>query len=53
MLFLRCAADRRHVRLEDAVSREGIFDVYGGYFGGGAAFITTVLYELFANIRPR
>ncbi len=27
--------------------------VYGGYFGGGVGLITTAIYGLLANIRPR
>lgn len=30
-----------------------LLGIYGGYFGGGVGLITTALYGLLANIRPR
>jgi hypothetical protein len=57
MPFLRRAADRLHASVtigwKALFAAEALLGIYGGYFGGGVAFITTVLYELFANIRPR
>ena len=57
MAFGKGAADWLHARV--AIGRrtllvtQALLGVYGGYFGGGVGLITTALYGLLANIRPR
>ncbi len=35
------------------LTTQAILGIYGGYFGGGVGLITTAVYGLLANIRPR
>lgn len=35
------------------LAAQALLGVYGGYFGGGVGLITTAVYGLLANIRPR
>ena len=57
MVFGQRAADWLHARV--TIGRptllvvQSLLGVYGGYFGGGVGLITTALYGLLANIRPR
>jgi uncharacterized membrane protein YfcA len=57
MAFGKHAADWLHARV--AIGRstllvtQALLGIYGGYFGGGVGMITTALYGLLANIRPR
>jgi uncharacterized membrane protein YfcA len=55
--FGKRAADwlHRHVSIgrRSLLGAQTLLGVYGGYFGGGVGLITTALYGLLANIRPR
>ncbi|MBO9695184.1 MAG: sulfite exporter TauE/SafE family protein, partial [Sphingopyxis sp.] len=57
MLFGKRAADWLHSRIvigrPTLLAVQALLGVYGGYFGGGVGLITTALYGLLANIRPR
>jgi uncharacterized protein len=57
MAFGRSAADWLHDRVTigrpTLVATQALLGIYGGYFGGGVGLITTALYGLLANIRPR
>jgi hypothetical protein len=57
MAFGRSAADRLHSRVmigrPTLIAAQALLGVYGGYFGGGVGLITTAVYGLLANIRPR
>lgn len=57
MLFGKLAADWLHARVTigrpTLLAAQALLGVYGGYFGGGVGLITTALYGLLANIRPR
>lgn len=35
------------------IGAQALLSVYGGYFGGGVGLITTAVYGLLANMRPR
>lgn len=53
----KSAADWLHRRVTigrpTLLATQAMLGVYGGYFGGGVGLITTALYGLLANIRPR
>lgn len=55
--FGKSAADWLHERVTIGtpvlLATQALLGVYGGYFGGGVGLITTALYGLLANIRPR
>src|SRR3712207_6595699 len=55
--FGRRAADWLHDRVTigrpTLLAVQALLGIYGGYFGGGVGLITTALYGLLANIRPR
>jgi uncharacterized protein len=55
--FGQRAADWLHERVTIGrpalLTAQALLGVYGGYFGGGVGLITTALYGLLANIRPR
>jgi uncharacterized membrane protein YfcA len=57
MAFGKSAADWLHARITigrpTLLATQALLGVYGGYFGGGVGLITTALYGLLANIRPR
>ena len=57
MAFGKHAADRLHARVTIGrpalLASQALLGVYGGYFGGGVGLITTAVYGLLANIRPR
>ncbi|MGN6691487.1 MAG: sulfite exporter TauE/SafE family protein [Sphingopyxis sp.] len=57
MIFGQRAADWLHARVTigrpTLLAAQALLGVYGGYFGGGVGLITTALYGLLANIRPR
>ena len=57
MAFGRSAADWLHSRVTIGrpalLAAQALLGVYGGYFGGGVGLITTAVYGLLANIRPR
>ncbi|MBR2172513.1 sulfite exporter TauE/SafE family protein [Sphingopyxis sp.] len=57
MVFGTRAADWLHARVTigrpTLLVAQALLGVYGGYFGGGVGLITTALYGLLANIRPR
>lgn len=57
MLFGNRAAEWLHARVTigrpTLLAAQALLGVYGGYFGGGVGLITTALYGLLANIRPR
>ena len=57
MAFGKRAADWLHRRVTigrpTLLATQSLLGVYGGYFGGGVGLITTALYGLLANIRPR
>ena len=57
MAFGKHAADWLHQRVTigrpTLLGAQALLGVYGGYFGGGVGLITTALYGLLANIRPR
>jgi len=57
MAFGKRAADWLHDRVTigrpTLVTTQALLGIYGGYFGGGVGLITTALYGLLANIRPR
>jgi hypothetical protein len=57
MAFGRRAADWLHERVTIGrpalIAAQALLGVYGGYFGGGVGLITTAVYGLLANIRPR
>ncbi len=57
MLFGKRAADWLHARVTigrpTLLATQALLGVYGGYFGGGVGLITTAVYGLLANIRPR
>jgi uncharacterized membrane protein YfcA len=57
MAFGRHAAERLHQRVTigrpTLLTAQALLGIYGGYFGGGVGLITTALYGLLANIRPR
>jgi len=57
MAFGKAAADWLHARVKigrrTLLTTQALLGVYGGYFGGGVGLITTALYGLLANIRPR
>jgi uncharacterized membrane protein YfcA len=55
--FGKRAADWLHARVTigrpTLLAAQALLGVYGGYFGGGVGLITTALYGLLAQIRPR
>ncbi|GAA4001649.1 sulfite exporter TauE/SafE family protein [Sphingomonas humi] len=55
--FGKRAADWLHQRVTigrpTLLASQALLGVYGGYFGGGVGLITTAIYGLLANIRPR
>lgn len=55
--FGKRAADWLHDRISigrpSLLVTQAMLGIYGGYFGGGVGLITTALYGLLANIRPR
>ena len=57
MAFGKRAADWLHARVtigrSTLLATQALLGIYGGYFGGGVGLITTALYGLLANIRPR
>ena len=57
MAFGKSAADWLHARVTigrpTLIAAQALLGVYGGYFGGGVGLITTAVYGLLANIRPR
>jgi hypothetical protein len=57
MAFGERAADWLHERITIGRSTllltQALLGTYGGYFGGGVGLITTAVYGLLANIRPR
>jgi hypothetical protein len=57
MAFGRSAADWLHARVNigrpTLLATQALLGIYGGYFGGGVGLITTAVYGLLANIRPR
>ncbi|WP_225421561.1 sulfite exporter TauE/SafE family protein [Sphingomonas parva] len=57
MAFGRRAADWLHARVTigrpTLLVTQALLGIYGGYFGGGVGLITTAVYGLLANIRPR
>ena len=57
MAFGKSAADWLHSRVTigrpTLLATQALLGIYGGYFGGGVGLITTALYGLLANIRPR
>jgi len=57
MAFGKRAADWLHDRVSigkpTLLATQALLGIYGGYFGGGVGLITTALYGLLANIRPR
>ena len=57
MAFGKRAADRLHARVaigrRTLLAAQALLGVYGGYFGGGVGLITTAVYGLLADIRPR
>jgi uncharacterized membrane protein YfcA len=57
MAFGSRAADWLHARVTigrpTLLAATALLGVYGGYFGGGVGLITTAIYGLLANIRPR
>ena len=57
MAFGKSAAgwlhDRLTIRRPTLLVTQALLGVYGGYFGGGVGLITTALYGLLANVRPR
>lgn len=56
-VFGKRAADWLHARVTvgrpTLLAAQALLGIYGGYFGGGVGLITTALYGLLANIRPR
>ncbi|HEX8532816.1 MAG TPA: sulfite exporter TauE/SafE family protein [Allosphingosinicella sp.] len=57
MAFGKRAADWLHRRVTIGrpalLAAQALLGIYGGYFGGGVGLITTAVYGLLANIRPR
>ena len=57
MAFGKRAADWLHARVTIGrpalLATQALLGIYGGYFGGGVGLISTALYGLLANIRPR
>ncbi len=57
MVFGKRAADWLHARVTigrgTLLATQALLGIYGGYFGGGVGLISTALYGLLANIRPR
>lgn len=57
LLLGKRAADWLHARVTigwpTLVTTQSLLGIYGGYFGGGVGLITTAVYGLLANIRPR
>lgn len=57
MAFGKRASDWLHARVvigqPTLLATQALLGIYGGYFGGGVGLITTALYGLLANIRPR
>lgn len=57
MVFGKRAADWLHDRVTigrpTLLTAQALLGIYGGYFGGGVGLITTAIYGLLANIRPR
>jgi hypothetical protein len=57
MAFGRRASDWLHARVTigrpSLIAAQALLGIYGGYFGGGVGLITTAVYGLLANIRPR
>ena len=57
MAFGKRASDWLHARVTIGrpalLATQALLGIYGGYFGGGVGLITTALYGLLANIRPR
>lgn len=57
MAFGKSAADWLHARVTigrpTLIAAQALLGIYGGYFGGGVGLITTAIYGLLANIRPR
>jgi uncharacterized membrane protein YfcA len=57
MAFGKRAADWLHDRVTIGkpilLVAQSLLGIYGGYFGGGVGLITTALYGLLANVRPR
>lgn len=57
MVFGKSASDWLHARVTigrpTLLITQAFLGIYGGYFGGGVGLITTAVYGLLANIRPR
>ncbi len=57
IVFGKRAADWLHARVTIGrpalLAAQAMLGVYGGYFGGGVGLITTAVYGLLAQIRPR
>jgi hypothetical protein len=57
MAFGKSASDWLHARVTIGrpalLGAQALLGIYGGYFGGGVGMITTAIYGLLANIRPR
>jgi hypothetical protein len=57
MAFGRSAAAWLHARVTigrpTLLAAQALLGLYGGYFGGGVGLVTTAVYGLLANIRPR
>lgn len=57
IVFGKRAADWLHARVtigrRTLFAAQALLGIYGGYFGGGVGLITTAIYGLLANIRPR
>jgi uncharacterized protein len=57
MAFGKSASDWLHDRVTigrgTLIATQSLLGIYGGYFGGGVGLLTTALYGLLANIRPR
>jgi uncharacterized membrane protein YfcA len=55
--FGKRASDWLHSRVTIGrpalLATQALLGIYGGYFGGGVGLITTAVYGLLANIRPR
>jgi len=57
MAFGKSASEWLHARVtigrRTLLGAQALLGIYGGYFGGGVGLITTAVYGLLANIRPR
>lgn len=57
MAFGKSASEWLHSRVTigrpTLLAAQALLGIYGGYFGGGVGLITTAVYGLLANIRPR